>query len=193
MQRPGAKAGAAEPNCAGPWGTRTFSFYHATSQKATPRGAPLQAQTPSSFGSPMWQHPAQRYNKPAGTAQPDPSSWEGFEHGSQGCPQHNPTTHSGMIPISQMSHTSKSQTRSPPSGPCSSLPHTAGKAVALPKITESAAQRALPITSYMTLRRSGSSSDLSPPRLFKKKNKNTKLITHRCSSCAQHTDVGPRV
>lgn len=29
----------------------------------------------------------------------------------------------------QMSHKSKSQTRSPPSGPCSSLPHTAGKTV----------------------------------------------------------------
>lgn len=46
----------------------------------------------------------------------------------------------------QMSHKSKSQTRSPPSGPCSSLPHTAGKTVALPKkkkITESTAKKAL--------------------------------------------------
>lgn len=63
----------------------------------------------------------------------------------------------------QMSHKSKSQTRSPPSGPCSSLPHTAGKTVALPEKKKSlnlqlrklCSNPALPVAVITTLRRSG--------------------------------------
>lgn len=102
-----------------------------------------------------------------------------------------------MTPHFQMSHKSKSQTRSPPSGPCSSLPHTAGKAVALPKITDSAAKKAL--------LKPGSANDwctndleevrpLCRPQssVQKQQKQNQKLIPDRCSSCALHTDLGPR-
>lgn len=99
----------------------------------------------------------------------------------------------------QMSHKSKSQTRSPPSGPCSSLPHTAGKTVALPekkKITESTAKKALlkpgPASScYYDLEEVRRLSLQTSVLCSKTKTKKPSSQTDRCSSYTLHTDLGP--